>query len=345
MKTWSIFLISWYVSLVGYGEQKTGACMKRHEPSLSIDRRCSSRRGSTSKISGAGDDYELLDSGDGRKYERFGEYRLVRPCSQAIWRPRKDPSFWREADASFDRLEGNRWRLNASLPENWQVTVSGMRFRLSTTDFGHLGIFPEQRGLWTWITSMLEKARDKTEGRVSVLNLFAYSGGSTLAAARAGAQVRHVDASKGMVKWARENAEENGLGSAPIHWIVEDVNRFLDREIRRGRRYDAVILDPPTFGHGRRKEIYKIDEELSSTLEKCRALLSDEPVFILLSSHTPYCTPVALTNFLRSITEDLTGSCIECGEMLLTGAPDVLPVPSGTYARWLPESYSKENSS
>ncbi len=319
--------------------------MKGHEPSLSIDRKCSTRRGGASGASGPRDDYELLDSGDGRKYERFGEYRLVRPCGQAIWRPRKSPSFWMEADASFDRIEGNRWRMNAPLPDNWQVTVSGMRFRLSTTDFGHLGIFPEQRDLWSWITTVLEKAKDKTGRVISVLNLFAYSGGSTLAAARTGAQVRHVDASKGMVKWARENAEENGLGSAPIHWIVEDVNRFLDREIRRGRRYDAVILDPPTFGHGRRKEVYKIDEELSPTLEKCRALLSDEPVFILLSSHTPYCTPVALTNFLRSVTGGLPDSCIEYGEMLLTGAPDVLPVPSGTYARWLPGSYSTENPS
>ena len=316
--------------------------MEKTEPSLSKLTRCSSNAKSSSQEPRLEDDYELLDSGDGRKYERFGDYRLVRPCGQAIWRPRKSPSFWKEADASFDRLEGNRWSLKAPLPDNWQVTVSGMRFRLSTTDFGHLGIFPEQRDLWMWITSMLERAKDLTGGAISVLNLFAYSGGSTLAAARTGAQVRHVDASKGMVKWAGGNADLNGLGNAPIHWIVEDVNRFLDREIRRGRRYDAVILDPPTFGHGRRKEIYKIDEELAPTLEKCRSLLSDEPVFILLSSHTPYCTPIALTNFLRGITSDLPGSCIEYGEMLLTGAPDVLPVPSGTYARWIPERYAKE---
>jgi 23S rRNA (cytosine1962-C5)-methyltransferase len=317
--------------------------MKRHEPSLSVNMRCSTR--DMLQKAGSKDDYELIDSGDGRKYERFGSYRLIRPCGQAIWRPQKGPSVWKEADASFDRLEGNRWQLNAPIPDNWHVTVSGMQFRLSTTDFGHLGIFPEQRDLWSWITFMLEKARDMTGKEISVLNLFAYSGGSTLASARSGAQVRHVDASKGMVKWARENAEINGLGNAPIHWIVEDVNRFLDREIRRSRRYDAVILDPPTFGHGRRKEIYKIDEELSPTLEKCRALLSDTPVFILLSSHTPHCTPIALTNFLRSITKDLAGSCIEYGEMLLTGAPDVLPVPSGTYARWFPEPYTKENPS
>lgn len=290
---------------------------------------------STSASRPGDDDYELIDSGDGRKLERFGAYRLVRPCAQAIWRPLKDRSFWMEADASFDRIVGNRWRVRMALPEEWVITVSGMRFRLSTTDFGHLGIFPEQRVLWTWITRTLEKTLHIENNKdIAVLNLFAYSGGATMAAARTGATVWHVDASKGMVKWASENAERNGLSSAPIHWIVEDVNRFLDREIRRGRRYDAIILDPPTFGHGRRKEIYKIEDELAATLEKCRSLLSDTPVFILLSSHTPSCTPVALENLLRVATMNLMNSCIERGEMLLTGAPDVLPVPSGTYARW-----------
>ncbi|MRR14162.1 hypothetical protein EG833_01770, partial [archaeon] len=171
----------------------------------------------------------------------------------------------------------------------------------------------------------------------SVLNLFAYSGGATMAAAGTGARVCHVDASKGMVRWASENAALNDLGQAPIQWIVEDVNRFLDREIRRGKKYDAVILDPPTYGHGRRKEIYRIDDELTSTLEKCSQLLSADPAFVLLSSHTPYCTPIALANFLRIMTRNLGGSVIEHGEMLLTGAEGVLPVPSGTYARWRPE--------
>jgi len=282
------------------------------------------------------DDYELLDSGDGRKLERFGGVRLVRPCAQAIWHPQRDTAEWRDADASFDRIEGNRWQLRRGLPEEWVITVSGIRFKLSTTDFGHLGIFPEQRDQWEWITGTLRSARERTGGSPAVLNLFAYSGGSTLAAARAGAQVWHVDASKGMVKWARENAELNGLAQAPIHWIVEDVNRFLDREIRRGKRYDAIILDPPTFGHGRRKEVYKIDEELSLTLEKCWALVSDTPSFILLTSHTPYCTPIALTNFLQAVTGSPERSCIEYGEMLLTGGPGVFPVPSGTFARWTP---------
>lgn len=280
------------------------------------------------------DDYELLDSGDSCKFERFGKFRLVRPCAQAIWRPKWNPSEWTKADASFDRNDGNRWSLNTSLPEEWSITVSGIRFKLSKTAFGHLGIFPEQREAWTWITKILERSKSETSSQPTVLNLFAYSGGATMAAARAGARVCHVDASKGMVKWASDNASLNGLADAPIQWIVDDVNRFLDREIRRGKKYDAIILDPPTFGHGRHNEIYKIDEKLASTIDKCGALLSDSPIFILLSSHTPYCTPIALANFLRAITPGNDPSRIECGEMLLTGAPDVLPVPSGTYARW-----------
>jgi 23S rRNA (cytosine1962-C5)-methyltransferase len=285
---------------------------------------------------GSADDYELIDSGGGRKYERFGGYRLVRPCAQAIWRPQKDPSTWRDADASFDRIKGNRWDIRTALPGEWVITVSGMRFRLSLTDFGHLGIFPEQRELWSWITGMVEAAKTVRTGQVTVLNLFAYSGGATMAAARAGARVYHVDASKGMVTWARQNAAINGLEGAPIHWIVEDVNRFLDREIKRGRRYDAVILDPPTFGHGRRGEVYKIERELAATIEKCRGLLSEAPLFLLLTSHTPFCTPVAMANFLVSAFGSSDDARIEQGEMLLTGAPGVLPVPSGTFARWFP---------
>jgi len=283
-----------------------------------------------------GDGYELVDSGDGRKLERFGPYRLVRPCAQAIWRPRKAPSLWDEADASFDRVQGNRWVFRRPLPGEWEVAVAGLRFRLSLTDFGHLGIFPEQRDQWAWIASALEGAKEKLGRAPAVLNLFAYSGGSTLAAARAGAEVWHVDASKGMVKWARENAALNGLGDAPVHWVVEDVNRYLERELRRKKTYDAIVLDPPTFGHGRRGEVYRIEEELALTLEKCASLLSQTPVFILLTSHTPSCTPVALANFLRSVTGCADRAPIEHGEMLLTGG-DALPVPSGTFARWVPE--------
>ncbi len=281
------------------------------------------------------DDYELLDSGSGRKLERFGRYRLVRPCAQAIWPPALSPSDWLGADASFERRPGRGWQVRTQLPASWSITVEGMRFKLSPTEFGHLGIFPEQRRLWRWIERCVREAVASGREQVSVLNLFAYSGGATLAAARCGAQVCHLDASKGMVGWARQNAELNGLTDSPIRWIVDDVNKFLDRELRRDRRYDAVILDPPTYGHGRNEEVYKIEDELVSTARKCWTLLSDFPVFMLLSSHTPACTPRALENIMHVTAPPGFSSHIESGEMLLEGKGRVLPVPSGTYCRWV----------
>ena len=272
--------------------------------------------------------YELLDSGNGAKLERFGEVVLARPCAQAVWQPQR-PARWKEADATFDREEGNRWHGRSRLPKEWAIDVDGTRFRLSGTDFGHLGIFPEQRAQWAWIRETVAAAHRP----LRVLNLFAYSGGSTLAAARAGAEVCHLDASKGMVQWARANAALNGLENHPIRWIVDDAHKFLNREVRRGRRYDGIILDPPTYGRGGNGETYKIERDLTETLRLCRALLSDAPRFLLLSAHTPGHTPVVLSNVLTQALRGL-GGAVSAGEMLLTGAPDVFPLPSGAYARW-----------
>ena len=273
-------------------------------------------------------DVELLDSGRGRKLERFGRYVLARPCSQAVWEPRLPASAWDAADASFDREDGQHWHNRSALPDCWDVTVDGQRFRLSDTDFGHLGIFPEQRAQWRWIRERVGAA-----GRpVQVLNLFAYSGGSTIAAALAGASVCHLDASRGMVDWAHENARVNGLEDHPIRWIPEDAHKFLQRELRRGRRYDAIVLDPPTFGRGKSGEMYKIERDLPETLRLCRELLSPTPLFLLLSAHTPGLTPVVLSNLLSQALAGLSPR-IESGEMLLTGAAGVLPLPSGAFAR------------
>ena len=272
--------------------------------------------------------YELLDSGNGAKLERFGEVVLARPCAQAVWQPQR-PARWKSADATFDREDGNRWHGRNRLPQEWVIDVDGTRFRLSGTDFGHLGIFPEQRAQWTWIRETVAAA-----GRpVRVLNLFAYSGGSTLAAARGGAEVCHLDASKGMVQWARANAALNGLENHPIRWIVDDAHKFLNREIRRGRRYDGIILDPPTYGRGGNGETYKIERDLTETLRLCRALLSDSPLFLLLSAHTPGHTPIVLGNVLTQALRGL-GGAVTSGEMVLAGTPDVFPLPSGAYARW-----------
>lgn len=271
-------------------------------------------------------DYALLDSGHGKKLEQFGPYTLNRPCAQAIWAPHLPPERWAEATAGFNRQDGHNWKDRARLPESWTVAIDDIRFKLSATDFGHLGVFPEQRPLWAWMAQRLQRVSG-----ASMLNLFAYSGGATLSAARAGARVCHLDASKGMVAWARENAALNDLTDAPIRWIVDDVTKFLKREIRRGTRYDAIVLDPPSFGRGARGEVYKIEDQLPDTLALCRELLSETPLFVLLSCHTPAFTPVGLSNLLGQMK--LHGR-IESGEMLLAGPPPTLPVPSGSYARW-----------
>ena len=278
------------------------------------------------------DDYELLDSGDGRKLERFGKYVLARPCSQAMWRPCKSAAEWEHADASFDREDGNRWHGRSNLPKEWQIETAGIRFKLGGTDFGHLGIFPEQRAQWRWIKDRVSAARPSG---LKALNLFAYSGGSTMAAALGGAEVCHLDASKGMVEWARENARLNGLADHPIRWIVDDAHKFMKREIRRGRKYDAIILDPPTFGRGAGGEMYKIERDLKDTLELVKDLLSEKPSFVLFSSHTPGLSQIVAENILSQL---FPSAKLESGEMLLEPLPSSLfplpfSCPSGIYCR------------
>lgn len=280
------------------------------------------------------DDYALIDSGDGQKLERYGAYVLARPCSQAVWKPTLSTTVWQQAHATFDRAEGNQWHNRNALPAEWKIHTAEITFKLSGTDFGHLGIFPEQRDQWHWIRQAVREACAARGRPIQLLNLFAYSGGSTIAAALGGAEVCHLDASKGMVQWGRENAALNALHNHPIRWIADDAHTFLSREIRRERRYDAVILDPPTFGRGQRNEMYKIEQDLPETLRLCRALLTPEPLFMLLSAHTPGYSPVVLQNVLSQSVESLGGITVS-GEMLLTGAPDVLPTPCGAYARWL----------
>jgi len=274
-------------------------------------------------------EYELLDSGDGRKLERFGDVTLSRPCGQAVW-DKHEPKEWARATASFDRDFGWRTHGNAELPASWAVTINGITMLLKPTPAGHLGVFPETRSLWDWSTSALTSP---TAATVNVLNLFAHSGGATLAAARAGCSVCHVDSSKSMVARARVNAGLNGLERAPIRWIVEDVGKFLDREIRRGRTYDVIMLDPPSFGHGTKGEQYRIERDLDSTLRQCKTLLSCEPAFVLLTSHTQGVTTAKLESL---VMDALDSGQIVAGEMQLTGASGVRPVSSGMWVRWTP---------
>jgi 23S rRNA (cytosine1962-C5)-methyltransferase len=273
-------------------------------------------------------EYELLDSGEGRKLERFGDVVLSRPCAQAVWGMQK-PETWARAVASFDRGRGWLTYGTDTLPPSWIVTINGIAMKLRPTPAGHLGVFPETRSLWDWIGETLTSSDEK---RTNVLNLFAYSGGATIAAARAGCAVCHVDASKPMVTLARENAALNRLDTAPIRWIVDDVGKFMDREIRRGRRYDAIMLDPPTFGHGTRGEQYRLDRDLVSTLGQCKALLTDGPAFVLLTSHTEGVTATQL----EGVIKDAMGSgVVTSGDMELTGGSAVRPVNGGVWVRWV----------
>lgn len=276
--------------------------------------------------------YQLLDSGNGRKLERFDSHVLDRPCSQAVWRPEQPRAAWNQADATFTRETKDAFWTYRNRPDaDWQVMIDGLRFGLRPTDFGHVGIFPEHRRAWKWLADSAECCEP---GELEVLNLFAYSGGATLAAARAGFKVCHLDASKKMVQWARENAALNGLQDAPIRWICEDVNKFLKREQRRGRRYAGIILDPPSFGRGTRHEIFKIDNNLRELLDDCRQLLVDDPRFVFLSCHTPGYTPIVLEHLLGQMLNRHEGR-IETGEMTLTGEADARAVPSGGYGAWM----------
>lgn len=280
------------------------------------------------------DSYSLIDSGQGFKLELFDRFLLSRPCSQAVWEKQLLKQEWDKADAFFLREGDVKWTFknpNAKMP--WTVTVSNLVFKISPTDFGHLGIFPEQRPFWNWIQSFIKKEKIDRSEPIQVLNLFAYSGGSTLAAAKSGAHVCHLDASKGMVDWARENASLNKLEQAPIRWIVDDVRKFLQRELRRGKRYDGIILDPPSFGRGSKGEIFKIEDHIIELLQQCRELLSDRPLFVLFSCHTAGFTPIVMEHLLAQMMKRYNG-VIDSGEMVLTGSEEVFSVPSGTFARW-----------
>jgi 23S rRNA (cytosine1962-C5)-methyltransferase len=277
------------------------------------------------------DEYMLLDSGNGKKLEQFGSIILNRPCAQAVWKP-SHPEKWKNATAKFERTDGLNWTGRNQIPDAWICEIAGVKMKLSATDFGHIGVFPETRELWNWIRSTLKQEKEKRSQPLKFLNLFAYSGGATLAAAQADAACCHLDASKGMVDWARKNAQINTLQEAPIRWIVDDVIKFLRREVRRENRYDAILLDPPSFGRGKKGELYKIEESLMLTLDLVHQVLSDDPLFVLLTSHTPGFSPTVLSNLLQQYNKN---GQIEAGEMLLTGAPNTMNLPNGTWARWI----------
>jgi 23S rRNA (cytosine1962-C5)-methyltransferase len=235
-------------------------------------------------------EYRLLDFGAGRKLERFGPYVLDRPSPAAEGALPAAPELWPSADARFIRSAqptDGQWQYRRGLPESWQIADDSICLEVRLTPFGHVGLFPEQKENWDWISHHVKECRLRKGGEFHILNLFAYTGGSTLAAAAAGACVTHLDGAKNIVEWARRNAALSGLSDAPIRWIVEDARKFVARELRRGNRYDAVILDPPSYGHGPKGEIWKIDEHLLPLLSECAHLTEDRQAFFVLTCHSP----------------------------------------------------------
>jgi 23S rRNA (cytosine1962-C5)-methyltransferase len=271
--------------------------------------------------------YELLDSGNFQKLEQVGPYKIVRPAAQAVWRPRLDTAVWKQCDASFKRFSGGdgKWDvLNKKLPEAWKIQSESTTFNIELTDFGHLGIFPEQESNWDELRRIIKAS----SGEFKVLNLFAYTGGSTLASAAGGAQVVHVDASKTSVAWARKNAEASGLDDRPIRWIVDDVQKFVEREVRRGSIYQGIILDPPSFGRGAKNEVWQIEQHLVPLLDELAKLTNDSLKFILLSAHSNGYTPLALSNLLEPFSKGRRVS-LHAKEMVLPEKNSPRGLPSG----------------
>ena len=277
-------------------------------------------------------DYELLDATDGERLERWGAYVLRRPDPQIIWRGAACHPAWKQADAVYKRSEkgGGGWNQNR-LPAQWQITYGErLRFVLKPMGFKHTGLFPEQAANWDWFSSLIAKS-----GRpIKVLNLFAYTGGATVAAASVGASVVHVDAAKGMVAQAKENAMLSGLADAPIRYIVDDCKKFVEREIRRGNRYDAIIMDPPSYGRGPSGEVWKIEGCVHELVSLCAQLLSNEPLFFLINSYTTGLSPMAMQYILGLTVVSRYGGTVVSGELGLRTTQTGLCIPCGASARW-----------
>ena len=276
-------------------------------------------------------DYELLDCSGGEKLERWGQYVLRRPDPQAIWQTPKDRD-WDRADAVYRRSEsgGGKW-IKSEVPASWQIREGNLTFQVKLMNFKHTGIFPEQAANWAFIDDVIRHA-----GRsVRVLNLFAYTGAASLAAASAGATVCHVDAAKGMVAWAKENAAASGLSDKPIRWIVDDCRKFVEKEIRRGKTYDAIIMDPPSYGRGPTGEVWKLEDSLWDFLQLCCGVLSEKPLFVLISSYTTGLSPSVLTYLSETVFSARWGGKSESQELGLPVTKSGLTLPCGAACRWL----------
>ncbi len=279
-------------------------------------------------------DYEVIDTSAGEKLERWGDYLLVRPDPQVIWNTPKEHSGWRKKNGHYHRSSkgGGEWEF-FHLPDEWSIRYGELTFHLKPFSFKHTGLFPEQAANWDWFSSIIKRAV-KSGRPVKVLNLFAYTGGATVAAAKAGASVTHVDASKGMVTWAKENAVSSGLGNAPIRWLVDDCVKFVEREIRRGNTYDAIIMDPPSYGRGPKGEIWKIEESIFPFLELTARILSKDALFFLINSYTTGLQPAVLSYMLQTVIVPQAGGTVQADEIGLPVSTNGLILPCGASGRW-----------
>lgn len=277
-------------------------------------------------------DYEVIDTSGGEKLERWGEYILVRPDPQVIWNTSKKHQGWKKMNGHYHRSDkgGGEWEF-FNLPKQWEISYKDLRFNLQPFSFKHTGLFPEQAVNWDWFS---EKIRNAEGEQIKVLNLFAYTGGATLAAAKAGAAVTHVDAAKGMVTWAKENAFSSGLGEAPIRYIVDDCVKFVEREIRRGNKYDAVIMDPPSYGRGPKGEIWKIEDSIYPFIQLCTKLLNDKPLFFLINSYTTGLQAGVLKYMLSEELLSKFAGSVTADEIGLAVSESGLVLPCGASGRW-----------
>ena len=286
------------------------------------------------RITDAWKDYELLDCSDGERLERWGDIILIRPDPQVIWKTEKKNKLWYEAHARYHRSNtgGGSWQFYKKIPEVWQIKFNDLEFNLKPMSFKHTGVFPEQACNWELVRDIIKKSgRDD----VKVLNLFAYTGAATVSALKAGASVVHVDASKGMVQWARENAASSGVADKPVRWIVDDCMKFVAREIRREKKYDIIIMDPPSYGRGPGGEVWKLENEVYGFIEMCKQVLSDDPLAILVNSYTAGLSPAVMSYILNSTVVKDFGGKAEADEIGLKVSENGLVLPCGSTAVWM----------
>lgn len=281
-------------------------------------------------ISNEWKDYEILDMANGEKLERWGNIILIRPDPQIIWNKKDKPALWKKANAHYHRSKsgGGEWEYIKNVPKSWQISYKNLKFNLKPMGFKHTGLFPEQAANWDFMINKIKNAKRP----IKVLNLFAYTGGATVACLSAGASVCHVDSSKGMTAWAKENVVSSGLQDCPVRFIIDDVIKFVQREIRRGNKYDAIVMDPPSYGRGANGEVWNIEESLYTLVELCTKVLSDKPLFFLINSYTTGLAPTILSNVLK-MTIDKKGK-VTSGEIGLPMKDSQLVLPCGIYGRW-----------